>query len=318
MLVYLSSMVQSHPIDSMRAHLLLQAKASTLEHCSCLTKNLVRNSPIGTVNVCKSPLDLVLPLFYHSLTVIVLHSQAKNIMKHLETKREAAERRRVALMSKGIAEFLERTAKQNADVSSRGSNVESEAAMPAAADRVTNALTTGNHINDAVNDANASILNAKSSVLDQIRKTLDEAANILRESLELVVGGVVFLDPTVGYSETGHGEAYMDSSTDLGQYVQGQEVAETRREKLDEETSRAEHMSNIDDLHLASSAIRSSVDKHRPAKVQSMSASNIATWDPQSRVLDSKTLQTLINTYPLGNVWYIDDEGYFQSLEQMQ
>src|SRR4051812_44539655 len=32
-------------------------------------------------------------------------------MRHLQTKREATERRRVALMSRGIANFLERTAR---------------------------------------------------------------------------------------------------------------------------------------------------------------------------------------------------------------
>jgi hypothetical protein len=255
------------------------------------------------------------------LTVIVLNSQATNIMRHLETKREAAERRRVALMSKGIAGFLERTAKRNGDVSrseiAGGQIIMSDTAGTDTPEN-TEAFTTANHANDVVNDANASVSYAKSTVLDQIRKTLDEAAEILRQSLELVVGGVVFLDPTVSYSETGHNEAYLDPSTDLGHHVQEQEAAEKRRNSLNEETSRAEYMSNIDDLRHASSAVRNSVGKHKPAKVQSMSASNIATWDPDSKVLDSKTLQTLISSYPNGNVWYIDDDGFFQSLEQIQ
>jgi hypothetical protein len=241
--------------------------------------------------------------------------QATNIMRHLETKREAAERRRVALMSKGIADFLERTTRKG-DVSRDNSVVENQEGTSNVADE--DGVTTTEKANIAVDDANASILYEKSSVLDQIKRTLDEAADILRESLELIVGGVVFLDPTISYSETGQNEAYLDSSTDLGQHVQGQEAAEKKRRTWNEETSQAEHLANIDELHLASSTIRSSADKHKPAKVQSMSASKIATWDPQSRVLDGKTLQTLINSYPNGNVWYIDDEGYFSSLEQMQ
>ena len=32
-------------------------------------------------------------------------------MKHLETKREAAERRRVAMMSQGMSKFLEKTSR---------------------------------------------------------------------------------------------------------------------------------------------------------------------------------------------------------------
>jgi hypothetical protein len=238
-------------------------------------------------------------------------------MRHLETKREAAERQRVALMSKGIADFMEKTARRNGDVS-RKEITDSQAIMSDTVDLDKDGSATANRSRDAVNDANSSISDAKTSVLDQIRKTLDEAASILRESLELAVGGVVFLDPTGGYTGAGHTEAYMDSATNLGQHVQGQEAAEVKRTSFHEETSRAELLSNIDDLHLAASAVRSSVDKHKPAKIQSMSASNIATWDPQSKSLDSKTLQTLINSYPHGNVWYIDDEGFFQSLEQMQ
>jgi hypothetical protein len=48
-----------------------------------------------------------------------------------------------------------------------------------------------------------------------------------------------------------------------------------------------------------------------------MSAAKIATWGPQSNVLDAKTLQSLTNSYPKGNVWYFDDSGYFSSLEQI-
>jgi hypothetical protein len=56
---------------------------------------------------------------------------------------------------------------------------------------------------------------------------------------------------------------------------------------------------------------------HKPSKVLAMSAATTATWDPQSRVLDAKTLQSLINSYPKGNVWYMDeDDGYFSSLDQ--
>ncbi|EHL01153.1 hypothetical protein M7I_2846 [Glarea lozoyensis 74030] len=237
-------------------------------------------------------------------------------MRHLESKREAAERRRVALMSKGIASFLERTMRRKGDVSSSSDGSVAEAGTYDVVDDDADGIAAQAH--EAVNVANDSISNAKSSVLDQIRKTLDDAADILRESLELVVGGVVFLDPTIGYSETGHNEAYLDASTDLGQYVEGQEAAETEQNNSTEDIPPSELTSAFDDLYLASSTVRSSVDKHKPAKVQAMSAAQVATWDPESKVLDGKTLQTLINSYPNGNVWYMDDEGYFSSLEQMQ
>ena len=34
-------------------------------------------------------------------------------------------------------------------------------------------------------------------------------------------------------------------------------------------------------------------------------------------MLDGKTLQSLLKTYPKGNVWYIDDKGFFSSLDQI-
>lgn len=34
-------------------------------------------------------------------------------------------------------------------------------------------------------------------------------------------------------------------------------------------------------------------------------------------MLDGKTLQFLLNSYPKGNVWYIDEEGYFSSLGEI-
>lgn len=74
----------------------------------------------------------------------------------------------------------------------------------------------------------------------------------------------------------------------------------------------------FDSRNLSQSAVRSSDDKHKPAKILSMSAAKIAAWDPEATVLDSKTLQAFIKSYPAGNVWYMDQEGYFSSLEQKQ
>ena len=39
---------------------------------------------------------------------------------------------------------------------------------------------------------------------------------------------------------------------------------------------------------------------------------------PMKKVLDCKTLQSLLNMYPEGNVWYFDEGGYFSSLEHVE
>lgn len=142
-------------------------------------------------------------------------------------------------------------------------------------------------------------------------------------SLELTVGGVAFLDPTESdYSDSGNTDAYIDSSTDLGKKVQElEDSSKTKRPSptvypLSPLTSSTDE--EFGGRNLSQSAVRSSDHKHKPARILSMSAAKIATWDPESTVLDSKTLQTFIKSYPSGNVWYIDKEGYFSSLEQKQ
>jgi len=62
---------------------------------------------------------------------------------------------------------------------------------------------------------------------------------------------------------------------------------------------------------------RASNKTFKTAKIQAISASMSATWDQHSRYLDGKTLQTLTTSYPKGNIWYMGDEGFFSSLEQV-
>jgi hypothetical protein len=306
-------MAPSQHTDSMLEPLSRPIMASTLDRFSCSTTNLailcrwsiggVRNPPVRSLS---SNLD--------ANTLAVMHQQAGNVMKHLETKREAAERRRVALMSKGIATFLERTSQENElNSDDTMSTPEDESRNPNydQSSDLEDLEITNENTNPGERKPSTS---PKESILDKIRMTLDYAADILRESLELTVGGVVFLDTTVGYMETGNVDAYLDPDTDLGAQVQ-----QSGRELTTQEGHKADYLRPAlqQCRHLSQGSIRSSEDKYKASKVLSMSAAKIATWDPQSRVLDGKTLQSLINSYPKGNVWYLDDEGYFSSLEQI-
>ena len=243
-------------------------------------------------------------------------------MKHLETKREAAERRRVVLMSKGIATFLERTSRETdqTDEPTEASNLEingPKAASQAGAKNSSSDIEMGDGP-EVVLDSSKPSPPVKESILDKIRMTLDQAADILRESLELSVGSVVFLDTGVGYTETDSTDAYTDTATDLGAEVQQKDRDWKQRQRSNEDSLRPT-MIGEDDLgrHLSKGSTRNSTDKHKAAKVLAMSAAKKASWDPRSRVLDGKTLQSLLKSYPKGNVWYIDDEGYFSSLEQI-
>ncbi|KAG4027518.1 hypothetical protein MFRU_029g00420 [Monilinia fructicola] len=242
-----------------------------------------------------------------------LYRQANNIMKYIETQREATERHRVALMSKGIATFLERASRYTSTPD------DSYASEEVATDMENGSRSHPVTENDARREESLSQRpnmpnqpqQSSESVLDQIRITLDHAAEILRESLELNLGGVVFLDTTAGYTEPGNIDAYLDISTDLGTEVK--EVESKRSLTKNEERTKYDEYRR----RLSQGTLRTSTDKHKPAKILSMSTAKVATWDSEAHVLDGKTLQSLINSYPKGNVWYIDDNGYFSSLEQV-
>lgn len=146
---------------------------------------------------------------------------------------------------------------------------------------------------------------------------LTRLLEILRESLELVVGGVVFLDTAVGYTETDI-DTYSDKSTDLGAQVEKTKMEEQSQHKDGQQKDGKETLETSGIIHMlrpfSSESTRSSDDKHKASKVIAISAAKIASWDPQSEVLDAKTLKSLINSYPKGNVWYFDEEGYFSSV----
>lgn len=234
-------------------------------------------------------------------------------MKHLETKREAAERHRVALMSKGIANFLERTARQAESIDAPSTDEGSS--QDSSQDTV-----SGPGLEQLPRlPLKRTRIAAQDSVLDKIRLTLDHAAEILQESLELVVGGVVFLDIVMSYLDTDVTAAYLDRSTDIGAQVHEISCEEkvqpnSKQNKISFKNPRQPGSLS---RHLSSESTRSSGDKHKASKVLAMSAADIATWDTSSNVLDAKTLQSLIRSYPKGNVWYIDEEGYFSSLDQI-
>jgi hypothetical protein len=94
------------------------------------------------------------------------------------------------------------------------------------------------------------------SVLDKIRLTLNHAAEVLRESLELTVGGVVFLDTAIGYTDTSNAK------------VTAADKIEERGDGLLEAGGAIPSLSRHNDKigrHLSKQSIRSSADKHKPA-----------------------------------------------------
>lgn len=241
----------------------------------------------------------------------VLRQQASNIMKHLATKREAAERRRAALMSKGIAKFLDKTAQyREYGIGDTSESVDD----PTPPERV--------HQEQVVDGVETTTVTptvdefpSRSSVLDRIRMTLDQAAEILRESLEITTGGVVFLDTSLANSEMEEGDEIVRLIANDPNII----IDEGNSLQIPDIFLRPPFPSIPSDTgrHLSQGLIRSSADKHKPPKIIAASVPEEDLWDPTVPILNSKTLAALIKSYPKGNVWSIDGEGYYSSLEQI-
>jgi hypothetical protein len=247
-------------------------------------------------------------------------------MRHLETKREAAERRRVALMSKGIAKFLETTShvteadletSDASETSRKGSLARKTSSSDSPRSRAfLQELRDGVARDDKGDDVTSKSPSLK--VLDQIKLTLDHAADIIRESLELTGGGVLFLDTALGSKDAGASNDYFDLNTYAG--AETEESLSTESKTLFGSALEVPALTSAGAAARGGSSpgqVRSFNDQYQPAKILAISVSENTYWGSSIKAPDGKTLQGLISTYPKGNIWYIDDEGYFSSIEQV-
>ncbi|KAG4413400.1 hypothetical protein IFR04_013459 [Cadophora malorum] len=230
-----------------------------------------------------------------------LFQQAANVMEHLETRRQAAERRRVILMSQGIATFLEKAslvmspgpeaASTSLDKKSQASAMDERRPNPAGT------WVSGGH---SVSETEEPSEPLNATVVDKISMTLDQAAVILRKSLELNSGGVVFLDTTIGFTATSCTDAYLDDTTIVGTQFQQNKDQQPQQQQETGNSSLKQPVYEVG-KKLSQQSIKASTSKHRMSKVQAISAAEIATSDLDSSILDGKTLQSLLNSYPKGN-----------------
>ena len=237
-------------------------------------------------------------------------------MRHLEVHREAAERRRITLMSKGIAKFLEG---KPLDVGEDELN-DNESKKLETDEGSIQAQTNGGHMQGKSQGGPEELIMEASEAdqpwpdprpqpqLDnQVEDTFYRAARLLRESLEIGIGGVIFFDTAVGFREAGVTNAHTEPKTDLGAQFQDTQDADRQSSRHPAETNRP-----LDSQYQGQ--VRNSEDQGQAVGVLAASVAKVAKWEP----LDGKTLQSLLKSYPQGNVWYYDKEGYFSSLEQLE
>ena len=272
-----------------------------------------------------------------------LFTTAASIMRHLEAKREAVERRRIALMSGGVARFLEKAnelTERNALATSSDGTSSSAAGHSSREEEKSRNLETPDLSQDTSTSqtSTVSISNdggaddegmggkkkgASEIILGVIRKTLDHAAEILRSSLELSSGGVVFFDTAIRYAEPKRETDYFETKSEASEAEasrtasQWLEPGSADSNSPDGEDLTMTGFADMDPrMAISPGAVRGYHDENRPARVLAMSASKHSY--KRSKILNGKTLNHFINEYPKGNVWYIDDKGYFSSLDQME
>ena len=233
-------------------------------------------------------------------------------MRYLEVQREAAERRRVALMSKGIAKFLEG---KSSDLDGNELYVEPKkvASISESTTLKSNGHPTpwgiqGSTCSDTYEGDQIQPYRPSHPQMNRlVEDTLNRAAKILRESLEIQTGGVIFFDTAVGFSEAGITGAYADPKTDIGAQFK------------DAVSGNSQTPQNRGGMHRTlqmayQGPVRRSDDQGQPVGTLAASVAEGVNWKP----IDGKTLQSLLNSYPRGNMWYYDEDGYFLSLEQLE
>lgn len=148
-----------------------------------------------------------------------------------------------------------------------------------------------------------------------LRGVLQRSAQILCESLELDVGGVILFDNAAGITE-----AYLEETVtelDIDGVVESPTgLAPSCRPGGDGSLEPGPEI----DMQRSLKHSRQSLDFHghkQGARVLATAIGKYSGGKETARSLNQKTLQSLVKSYPKGNVWYIDEQGFFPSLEQM-
>lgn len=233
-------------------------------------------------------------------------------MRYLDMQREAAERRRVALMSKGIAKFLEGKSSDldGDDLYGEPKTVEAVSGKAIAQHNDDSTKWGVSQLSSTCvckTDHAQPYQPSHPEIGSLAEDTFGRAAKILRESLEIHTGGVIFSDTAVGFSEAGITDAYTDPKTDLGAQFNDPSTANSQTPHPHSDTQSPPQQAY-------QGQVRSSEDQTQAVGVLATSVLKAAEWEP----VDGKTLQSLLNSYPRGNVWYYDEDGYFSSLEQLE
>lgn len=203
-------------------------------------------------------------------------------MRYLETQKQAAERRRAALMSRGMADFLERIARTadpappipSPDQSTRW---ESKPTLPPARTRSSDQWSKESSREGSTNGdpADGQVQLPREEIKDKIHQTMKTAANILRQSLEVFVGGVVFLDTAIRHTGNAADTSYGVSSEKLSVLNQSVNNANGKQDEQRRVAANLASGENLIKKHVSRESTHGSSNMYKVSKVQAISTASI-------------------------------------------
>lgn len=230
----------------------------------------------------------------------VLESKAADIMRHLELARQATERSRLSKMMKGLATFVGGEASEG----------------PSEEGKYTGAETRKNNTKRAHSGSFVSVKDPQelahpadqeaedrrlrdhpeSNMRAAINSTFQRAAEVLKSSLDLSDGGVVFIEL---------GNTHVD----------------TVLSKEQKDPSAGDESPTVGKIHSGVSPDSGSKDSSRRKAMQHVLAvSMVQTAEEEVRLqpLDERTLQWITQCYPHGNLWFYDEEKCLDLLDKAE
>ncbi|MCJ1393340.1 hypothetical protein MMC18_006213 [Xylographa bjoerkii] len=260
------------------------------------------------------------------------NTMTQTIMRYLEMSRETEERKKGTRMSRGLNAFVEgktwldsedildgeispvkieldrRTSGRGLDRSS-SSNYETSGDLPNlhSPGNLSGVITQSGTTSPSQGDGEPGQVHKDIDI--QQRVTFSRAANLLRESLDLRHGGVVFLDTVVGFSagddETSAGSA--SSTEDSTQEDTEKPLPQSRRSQGYSKSTFQSSLKPDNNPRRAGVLGKCAQSSLGPADVDK---------DPTLTPLSEKELQQLIKRYPRGRLWSFDEEGSLSSSEE--
>ncbi|MCJ1420684.1 hypothetical protein MMC32_007043 [Xylographa parallela] len=257
---------------------------------------------------------------------------SQTIMRYLEMSRETEERKKGTRMSRGLNAFVEgktwlgpediddgvissvkvesdrKASKPSLDRSSSSNNESSgDPTNLQSPVNVSGVITQSGTMSPSQGDLQVAQVHKDIDI--QQRVTFSRAANLLRESLNLHHGGIIFLDTVVGFSagdddvSAGSSSSTEDSTQDdtekslpKGHKIRGySQTTFQSSAKPDSDPKKAGVLGKCTEFPLG------------PADVDQI---------PAFTPLNEKELEQLIKKYPRGKLWSFDEEGSISSSEE--